>query len=100
MKDESKAQWPDEILHQIVWKKKKNTTGWYLVQFANKEKTLYLGELDCPSLGIAEARAKQVRALPAMVALLKEAALIKEGDDYLAIVDKAKHILAQIGEMK
>lgn len=95
MKDESRAKWPDEMV-AVEDKNIFHVDGFE--KWIISDKSHHVVNPIYDRCGIAEARAKQICALPEMVALLKEAALIKEGDDYLSIVDKAKHILAQIGE--
>lgn len=109
MKDESRANWPEGIKHQEPFLRN-DDSGVYkeAICIIINSLNAYAGfsvslksRIDLSrDMSEIEARAKQICALPEMVALLKEAALIKEGDDYLAIVDKAKHILAQIGEIE
>lgn len=99
MKDESRAKWPEHMI------------GTRIVDDDGRRVYIICGQgthdasVWSEDTETIEARAKQVRALPAMVALLKlisEQSLFFENEDgYYETTefhDTAKSILAQIGE--
>lgn len=105
MEDESKANWPEKMQNECsnqgqhrIWV----GSGIYIASLHNEDVE---GVTELQYDAIAESRARQICALPAMVALLKEISeqtLYCDTGEYEAtdFHYDAKAILAQIGEIE